>query len=512
MSRRPWAGAVLALTLIASVLALSAAPATSAPAVTFTPDRPLIDGETITVRGAGLPVGHQAEAFQCVLPPPADGDERAERCDLADFREGTINHEGEVQFRLPARRFIVVDEQPVDCADPGVCSIAVTTATDFDINQPYSATAAAPLAIDPELGTLPLELAVSIDEWDAHSVTATITCSTAVRVRFRARLIQHRPRVKAFVQDVQQVDCVDQITVHTLLSPWFQGTRPAGRLLPGPASLTVAVSGSVGPTGDRAQIREQVVLDDTTLRGQRQSSNGDGATIRLRGIRVTTNGRAVISAELDCPQQALVRVDAAVLAPAPGGASRIARTAPHRMRTPCTGTTRFELEVDTSAVRKSGWLSPQYRRADIIPAGPVEVHLLARNASTNTHSQVRRPVAINRPIRPGSITVPHRPDSRLRVGPVDRSGVRGSLACDQSGSMMVFATAGQRTGGAVLQASGSSLARCVAGRTVFFDIDWRQPITADRHTRVGLYAATGGVSASPAGPFDHRQGVWRRTE
>ncbi|MGI9602739.1 MAG: hypothetical protein ACR2QE_12700 [Acidimicrobiales bacterium] len=508
MTCRAVAAAMLVALLAALAVSIPADVSASAQ-VTITPDRVLVDGESVTIRGSGLSTGDWAGAVQCVWPAPEDLTEVLDRCDLAVARDGRVNQRGDVQFRMPARRFIQVQGQPVDCADPDLCSIALTTlAAGAPVTDPYTVTRAEPIVFDDSTGDPPLDLTVTVDDWDSRSVTATIGCSTPVSVRFVAELGQTRGQGRAAAGDVQKIDCVDEVTVTTLLVPQpVGGARPFRRLLAGPASLLVSVSGRDGRWSDSADDRRDVVIADPALTRQRTASNPGGAVIRFTGLRVTRNGAATIRAELQCDRNSFVHVEGAVVMEAPGGTYRIARSNPSAPRVRCDGSTSVALDLATASHRpeEPGSLD---RHADILPPGKGEVHLSARSVPADTHSLVMRPIQTRRMIRPESVRVPHRPDSPLRIGTTSSSGVRGSLECARTQWLTVSATAGQQVGPlgqVVLQGSGATPIRCIVGHTIVFDIAWHRPIRDQHHTRIGLFAAEWNE------PWQHTQGGWRRT-
>lgn len=506
MRRRLAIVSVLA-TIASSVFAIP--PVDAAPSVTASPDTDLVDGDVVTVRGEGYPADHLAGMIQCRTPAPRDITEIVADCSFDEIREGQTNARGAVQKQMPVQRTMTIGQETIDCASTP-CFMVVTTQEmpgSFDM---FTGTAGAALDFDETVPIPPpFEVTAEVIEVDARAATVQIACTQRARTLLvLATLTQERNRGVAHAGGLVEGRCTgtDTIVVPLLPHPEFGRNgvrmRPFRRLLRGPASLELVVYARRVDAEDSFRLRRPVRLTTADLAERRSIDNSDDLDVAIQGLRVTRNGRAVVRGTLACDGVPGGFVSVEILSPTTGGAFR--RAGASDGVTCDGGTAEFALDISHLALPNID------RKADIVAAGPAELYVTASRHGAATDVVEMRPIELTRQIRPDTIRVPHRPESRLRIGRATAEGVRGSLRCPHRGQITVFATVAQQHGPIVRSDIGRGVVACSPGRTVVFDIEWQRRVDADHHSRIGLYAVAGRVDHWD-GPWDHTQGGWRRT-
>jgi len=497
------AGRAVAATLLLSAGLLAVVePASAAPAVTVTPDRPLIDGETITLRGVGFPAGQLAGTAQCTADVVGTGNV-FEHCDQSNIAFGTVAANGRIRLELEARRYIQIDGVAVDCAVPGTC---VTGITAFRNLSDPDALVAVPMRFDSSIANdPPVEIEAELDGWTSRRVDVTVRCSRPANITIDTFLTQDQRRLRAVVKGDRRVRCVDAVSTPVLLVPTdvrHGSTNRITRLLPGRAEVRLTVRGGAGRWSDRVDVSEPVDVVQPRLTQPMSQPHGD-VRLDIAGLRISPQGRAVMTVQATCdasPSRFFIYVTA--LDDAPGGAHR--RMLGSTEVEQCAGTQSHRVVVDEGANPNS--------REDILPAGRLELYAQARIDPVGGlagPAVTMRPVRSNRAMVPASIRgIEHRPESRLRIGPATTRGVTASMRCGRTVPFSVVATIAQPVGTVVHRAGGRTVIQCVDGRTITFTIDWSRPIRPDVRSAVRLFAINGDHFFWN-GPWQQTQQAWR---
>ncbi|MGI9602343.1 MAG: hypothetical protein ACR2QE_10690, partial [Acidimicrobiales bacterium] len=149
-------------------------------------------------------------------------------------------------------------------------------------------------------------------------------------------------------------------------------------------------------------------------------------------------------------------------------------------------------------------------RADVVPSGPVDLYATVTDDRFLRSHDMRR-VTTKRAMQPASIRATFDSSSRLRIGRVTSEGVRVSFRCKRSARFTVFAWIGQPQEEVVFQENDRIVVNCVGGRTLVFDVPWRDDDSVVRSkfaTAVNVRAING-KHTFWGGPWQQSQGGWR---
>ena len=502
---RPTAAIIGIAVLVAAVL-IAVADARSVgaePSATITPSRPLVDGETITLRGQGFQPGTLAAAAQC-RSIITNFTQAFEDCDLNNFALGTVEPNGTITFRLVAHRFIRIRNQVIDCAEPGSCFTGIGTLSlpaDPDV-------LIFEMVFDPSVANdPPLEVEVSVDQVRGRRVHLVATCDRPAMLDLQAALRQPRPDQPAALGfGERSVWCTDEVRVPVLAIPVDTETGTSNRfprLVAGETKVRVDALGRVGRWRDRVLHRRTIDVAKAGLTG-RASQPHDGVRLEVSTLRVSGGGRATASISLICSQPTEnISVEVTLLANAPGGRHRQMRGS-HQVGF-CDSGVPVTVTLDRGDARA--------HREDIVPPGRVELYARAIRFPLSGEGTpvAARTVRTSRPILPATIQhIQHNPASPLRIGTATTSGVRASMRCSRTGQVGVRATIGQVTGTTVNRTEADGAVACLAGRTVAFTLVWDRPMPVDRRSAIIVQAAED-VNAGHPGPWPHRQSGHRLT-
>jgi Neocarzinostatin family len=175
-------GLVLALTPAASAFATS--PTTApAPTVTATPSTDLADGQTISVTGAGYPVGDTADLVECA---------EIFGCDFSNLQVLSIDETGGYTTNFVVKRILDLDGVQVDCVTDQSCILVSLDITDL------STGAQTGITFDPNIPPLPTpnfridvdpQGRVRVDKGVAR-ITATVRCNMPLIIDAQVELMQ----------------------------------------------------------------------------------------------------------------------------------------------------------------------------------------------------------------------------------------------------------------------------------------------------------------------------------
>lgn len=231
----------------AVLIVLGVSPAWAAPAVSVSPSTNLVQGQTVTVRGSGLPPNESEAVLQCV----SGGNDVFSFCDIGGFVSTTTDSNGSFSTSFTVRRILETSQGRVDCASaPGRCIVAVSP---FDTNY----VASTPLSFDPN-GPLPVLLDITVTDISAvvkdnkGIVSGTVTCTAPAFVDIEGRLRQvvHRFFIDAPFEAGVECDGSTQFAVP------FEGAN--GVIKKGSAEVVLNAFGSSADGDDIFQL-------DTTI-------------------------------------------------------------------------------------------------------------------------------------------------------------------------------------------------------------------------------------------------------
>jgi hypothetical protein len=162
------------LAVVTVALAVGAAPAAGAasPTIVVTPNRRLVNGQTVQVAGAGFGAREPVAGLECVT-----GATDPSECDFNAFTEVITNRNGAFDTTFVLHRTIVTNTGFVDCA-PSACELLF--ASEFD----FGSQAMAALKFDRRVPLPPTSVAVSPAKDLADRQTVKVTGAGFTRAPF----------------------------------------------------------------------------------------------------------------------------------------------------------------------------------------------------------------------------------------------------------------------------------------------------------------------------------------
>lgn len=500
-------GRVALVTALLSVagLALAAPGAGAQPTIEVSPDTDVIDGQHVTVLARGFEPGSSVAIGMCRTEVLTTFDVFSD-CDTSNYQLRTANSQGRIRAQFKAYRFLAASGAPVDCADEDACIIG---AGDFSSLGDVAASATTPIVFDADIvNDPPLRVTTNVGPTGPRTVRVDLACSRPTDVRVRADLIQPRDRVDAYTWPRQggttTVACDGTASTVVPLEPHQRRHRsgviwPYRRVVRGPADLEITTSADAGRFSHYERVTEPHVVTEPSLT-RRIRIDRHGVSTSLRGVRISRAGRAVARVEVACvDREPSLWVSTQVVARAPGATYRSATGGAEA--TDC-GPTAQTVSVPLNDLNAIGGF-----RSDIVPAGPVEAYVTA-GVNFGQGAVDMRPLTTRRDMRPWSIRIEPNPRSRLTIGRATTEHVRASFDCRRTAPFTVWSFVGQPVGDVVFHQAGRTVMRCVAGRTVVFDVPWSGGVRAGVRSAITL-SAVNGDHFTWTGRAQQTQAGWR---